>query len=105
MYDEPAHEKPREDGGGGGGLWVSLEILVWTLIEKQLDPSGPMASRGRSVQPSVKYVDDQKNTRQDLPPSPLPWWNFLDDCALEYGRSSVNSKPDNYNQHLFENRK
>ena len=34
----------------------SLEILIRTPHEKQLDPSGPIASRGRYVQPSVKYV-------------------------------------------------
>ena len=34
------------------------EILVQTTLEKQLDPMGPIASRGRSVRPSVKYVDD-----------------------------------------------
>ena len=27
-------------------------------LEKQLDPLGPIAFRGRSVRPSVKYVDD-----------------------------------------------
>ena len=26
-------------------------------LEKQYDPSGPIASRGRSIPPSVKYVD------------------------------------------------
>ena len=53
-------------GGGGGGMWsgpppledhkllyVSLEILVRTPLEKRL---GPIASGGRSVWPSVKYV-------------------------------------------------
>ena len=39
-------------------LKVSLEILVQTPLEKQLDPMGPIASRGRFVRPSVKYVDD-----------------------------------------------
>ena len=65
-------------GGGGGGererggdreygpppplknhkflqnVYVSLEILVQTPYEKQLDPSGPTASLGSSVRPSVK---------------------------------------------------
>ena len=27
-------------------------------LEKQLDPSGPIASRGRFVRPSVKYLYD-----------------------------------------------
>ena len=56
-----------EGGGGGRGyglpsplgnhklLYVSLEILVRTLLEKQLDP---IASRGRSVWPPVIYVDE-----------------------------------------------
>ena len=39
-------------------LYVSLEILVQTPLEKQLDPFGPIASRGRFALPSVKYVDD-----------------------------------------------
>ena len=51
-------------GGGGGGedlnlenhklLKVSLEILVKTPLEKQLDARGPIASRGRSARPSVR---------------------------------------------------
>ena len=44
-------------GGGGGGdrgfrhPWkiLSLEILVLTYLEKQLDPRCSIASRGRSV--------------------------------------------------------
>ena len=36
----------------------SLEILVRTPLEKQLDPLGPIASRGRFVRPSVKNIDD-----------------------------------------------
>ena len=32
-------------------------------LEKQLYPSGPIASRGRSVGPFVIYVDDLKNKR------------------------------------------
>ena len=36
------------------------EVQVQTSLEKQLDlgPLGPIASRGRSVWPSLKYVDD-----------------------------------------------
>ena len=48
-------------------LYASLEILVQNPLEKQLDPhreaigpEGPVAPRGRSVQPSVKYVEDNK---------------------------------------------
>ena len=37
------------------GCYVFLEIMVWVLLEKQLDPRGPIATRGRSVRPSVKY--------------------------------------------------
>ena len=40
-------------------LYVSLEILVPHSLEKQLDPWGPIASRGRSVLPSVKYTVDE----------------------------------------------
>ena len=42
-------------------MYVSLEILVQTPLEKQLDPLGPIASRGRSVWHAVKYLDDFKN--------------------------------------------
>ena len=38
-------------------LYFSLEILVRSPLEKQLDPLGPIASREKSVWPSVKYVD------------------------------------------------
>ena len=38
------------------GLLVSLEILVQTPIEKQLDPS--IGSRGMFIPSSVKYVHD-----------------------------------------------
>ena len=41
-------------------LYVSLKILVQTLLQKQLDPLGPIASWERSLQPSVKYVEDCK---------------------------------------------
>ena len=37
-------------------LKVSLEMLVGTPDEKQLDLSGPIASRGRFVRPSAKKV-------------------------------------------------
>ena len=36
----------------------TFPILVRTTLEKQLDPKGPIASRGRFVQPIVKYDDD-----------------------------------------------
>ena len=52
-------------GGSRGGTgsvppWkiTSGYSLVQTPNEKQLDPSSPIASRGRSVHPSVKDVDD-----------------------------------------------
>ena len=44
------------EGGGGpdphwNNMWqkVCFEILVRTPLKKQLDPSGPIASRGRSA--------------------------------------------------------
>ena len=40
---------------------VSLGILVRTPFEHQLDPSGPIASQGRSIWPSVKYLDLKKS--------------------------------------------
>ena len=36
-------------------------------LDKQLDPSGPILPRERSVWPSVKYVDDKKKGFQDTP--------------------------------------
>ena len=47
-------------GGGGQRVRTPLEtvflkILVRTSLEKQLGPMGPIASRGRSERPSVKY--------------------------------------------------
>ena len=36
-------------------IYDSLEILVRALLEKQL---GPIASRGRSVRPCVKYIEN-----------------------------------------------
>ena len=56
------------EGGSGSGplenynlLKVTLGSVVRTPLEKQLDPSGPIASRGRSVRPSLKNVNDQTN--------------------------------------------
>ena len=56
-------------GGGAGGpdpppLGKSQVAICFLRksgtdpLKKQLDPMGPIASRGRSVRPSVKYVDD-----------------------------------------------
>ena len=39
-------------------LKLSLEVLVRTAPEKQLDPLGSIAFQGRFIWPSVKYVDD-----------------------------------------------
>ena len=36
--------------------------------EKQLDPTGPIAFRRRSIWPSVKYVGDFKKRCQEPPP-------------------------------------
>ena len=56
---------------------VSLEILVQTPLEVHLEPlstdpprdaigpQGPIASRGRSARPSVKYVDDLKKQQKN----------------------------------------
>ena len=49
-------------------LYVSLENLGRTTLEKQLEPSGPIASRGWSLRPSVKYVDDLTNVVRNTPP-------------------------------------
>ena len=48
-------------------LYVYLEILVRTPIEKHLDPLCSIASRRRSVRHCVKYLDDFKGFRT-LPP-------------------------------------
>ena len=47
-------------GGSGGGERGSLEILVRNPFERQLNPLGPIASRRRSVRPSMKYFDKRK---------------------------------------------
>ena len=46
---------------------MAIAFLIHTCtgtdpLEKQLDPSGPIAYRGRPIQPSVKYIDDKKHT-------------------------------------------
>ena len=60
LWTDPEHHKL---------LYVSPEILVCPYssilkqldtLEKQLNPSGPIDSHGRSVLPSLKYVDDLK---------------------------------------------
>ena len=50
-------------------LYISLGIISTGTdpLEKQLDPLGPFAPRGRSVRPSVKYVDYQKKFSDPLP--------------------------------------
>ena len=54
-------------GAGGsrppppGKSEVAKDFLINTgtdPFEKQLDPMGPIAARGRSVRPSVEYIDD-----------------------------------------------
>ena len=40
--------------------------MLRTPLEKQLDPWGPIATRGRSVERSVKYIDDKKGPLTDL---------------------------------------
>ena len=51
-------EKPMASRGRATWLKVSLEILVRNSLEKQLDPWSPIASQGRLVRPSAKYVDN-----------------------------------------------
>ena len=51
-------DKPMASRGRATWLLVSSEILVRNPFEKQLDPLGPIASRGGFVRPSAKYVDD-----------------------------------------------
>ena len=51
---------------------IHFKILVRTPLMKQFDSFGPIATRGRSILSSVKYVDDLKNV---VPP---PRQNFLD---------------------------
>ena len=51
---------------------VAIGFLNYTCtgtdpFEKQLDPFGPIASRGRLERPSEKCVDDENTTRQDHP--------------------------------------
>ena len=51
--------------GQGSGTPGKSQVAIGFLrnsgtdpLKKQLDPSGPIASRGRSIQPHVKYVND-----------------------------------------------
>ena len=41
-------------GGGGGGQGVLTQVAIYFLRNTGTDPT----SRGRSIQPSVKYVDN-----------------------------------------------
>ena len=61
------HTLADTEGGGMGSRppWkittgYSFPSKFWygTPLEKQVDPLGPVASLGRSVQPSVKYDED-----------------------------------------------
>ena len=59
--------------GGKGGFgpplenlklfYVYLDILVLTPLDKQLNPLDPIASQGKSVRLSVKYVETKKSLR------------------------------------------
>ena len=62
-HNTPSWADPEEEGGRGPDptpmenhkwQYVSLEILVRTHLEKQLDPLGLTATRGRSVRSSGK---------------------------------------------------
>ena len=50
-----------------------LEILVRNFLQMQLDPSGPIASRGRYVGPSVKNVDGLTKFLSPPPPDRIVW--------------------------------
>ena len=89
MFGYSTCADPKGRGGGQGVrtplenhklLYISLEILVRIPLEKQFDPSGPTASWGRSVWPSVKYNDDYKKVFR-TPPDEFfwigPWNRFL----------------------------
>ena len=49
------------------GFLRNIGTPVRTTLEEQLDPSGPIASRGRFELPSVKYVD-----KKSAIPTPTP---------------------------------
>ena len=55
-------------GRGSGPSWKTqvavgfLRNTVTDPLEKQFDPLCPIASRGRFVQPSLKYNDDYKRS-------------------------------------------
>ena len=45
--------------------WIpSKETSGTNTLEKQLDPSGPNASRGGSIRASAKYVNDKNNNNK-----------------------------------------
>ena len=47
-----------QSGVGQPSLRKLQEAIGTDPFEKQLAPLGPITSRGRSVQPSVKYIND-----------------------------------------------
>ena len=54
-------------------------------LAKQLETSGPIASRGRSVRPSVNYVDMMtKKGFQEPPPPPLDGIVWIRACPGTY---------------------
>ena len=61
-----------------GKLQVAICFLGNSSTDQPGEATGPpIASRERSVRPSVKYVDDKKSC-QDPAPQPPPQLNFLD---------------------------
>ena len=61
----------RGNSGSGSPTWKITSSYRFPLntgtdppLEKQLGPTGPIASRGRSGRPSVKYDDDLKKIPQ-----------------------------------------
>ena len=76
---------------------VVLRNTGMESLEKQLDPAGPIASRRGSVQPSVKYVDEQQNTTSGppyelfcaLPSSQHFFSHAVTFCSVEPEASSI----------------
>ena len=63
-------------------------VLLQVVIRTDPPREGPIASRGRSVRPSVKYVDKRLEKKRCYfalpppPPAPIPRRNFLDPRML-----------------------
>ena len=85
---------PGKSQGAKGFLRKSVSTSNWTpwvkgvcTMQTPLDPRGPIASQGRFVWPSVKYVDDFKKTKKKKQhPDSLFWicpcQRLIDLCLL-----------------------